>query len=145
MGLNDRDKTDINATKESRQAVASETGNPTAKESSNATKRSPDLRRRALIAGLATTPVLLSLSNRSAFGQNVDCSLLSSIILGGSVANLPPAVLNGQGWDHNNVPEHALENMYEAQNCNGNNASSVDTNGSSNRNPTGNPSGNSNP
>lgn len=105
MGLKERDKTDINATEESRQAMPSETENPLPKESLNVTNRSPDLRRRALIAGLATTPVLLSLTNRSALGQNVDCSLLSSIILGGSVHDLPP------GFDQKN-PDF-IENYYQ--------------------------------
>ena len=105
MGLKERDKTDINATEESRHAMPSETENPLPKESPNASNRSPDLRRRALIAGLATTPVLLSLTNRSALGQNVDCSLLSSIILGGSVHDLPP------GFDHKN-PDF-IENYYQ--------------------------------
>lgn len=108
MGLKERDKTDTTATQESRDAMPNETRNPMAKESPNPAKRSPDLRRRALIAGLATTPVLLSLTNRSALGQNVDCSLLSSIMLGGSVNDLPP------GFDHKN-PDYIKE-QYE-QHC----------------------------
>ena len=97
MGLNDRDKTDTNATEESRHTMASETKSPMGQESPKAKKSAPDLRRRALIAGLATTPVLLSLSSRSALGQaNVDCSLLYSVMLGGSIANLP------NGWDDKN-------------------------------------------
>jgi len=107
MGLKERDKTDTSTTQESRRALPNETGSLLAKESANATNRSPNLRRRALIAGLATTPVLLSLTNRSALGQNVDCSLLSSIILGGSVHDLPP------GFDHKN--EDFIENYYQTQ------------------------------
>ena len=105
MGLKERDKTGSNSTQESRGAMAKETASPMAKESQNSTNRSPNMRRRALIAGLATTPVLLSLTNRSALGQNVDCSLLSSIILGGSVNDLPP------GFDHKN-PDF-IENYYQ--------------------------------
>ncbi len=108
MGLKERDKTDTNATEESRQAMPNETGISTANESPNLTNRSPNMRRRALIAGLATTPVLLSLTSRSALGQNVDCSLLSSVMLGGSVENLP------NGWDHKN-PDYIKE-QYE-QHC----------------------------
>jgi len=137
MGIKNRDRTDINATQESRQTLAIETQNTTTKESPNATKGSPDLRRRALIAGLATTPVLLSLSSRSALGQaNVDCSLLSSIILGGSVHDLPP------GFDHKN--EDFIQNYYETHcveggepgtgNATGNSGAS----GNSNGNATGN-------
>jgi hypothetical protein len=136
MGLKERDKTDTNTTQESRQAMPNETGSHVAKESPNLTNRSPNLRRRALIAGLATTPVLLSLSSRSALGQsNVECSLLYSVMLGGSVANLPPALLNGQGWDQNNVPEHAIENMYEAHQCNDqSNTAAGNSNGNANGN-----------
>lgn len=142
MGLKERDKTDTIATEESRQAMSSETENPTAKESLKLTSRSPDLRRRALIAGLATTPVLLSLTNRSALGQNIDCSLLSSIILGGSVNDLPP------GFDHKN-PDF-IENYYQTHcveggengtgNATGNSGQTTNGTGSSN----GNASGNSN-
>lgn len=142
MGLNERDKTDTTATEESRQAMSSKSRNPLAKESPNATSHSPDLRRRALIAGLATTPVLLSLSSRSALGQNVDCSLLSSIILGGSVHDLP------NGWEHKG-PDF-VENYYQTHcveggengtgNATGN--SGQTTNGTGNSN--GNASGNSN-
>lgn len=142
MGLKERDKTETNATQESRQAMPDETGNSSAKESANSKNRSPDLRRRALIAGLATTPVLLSLTNRSALGQNVDCSLLSSIILGGSAHDLP------NGWDHKG-PDF-IENYYQTHcveggengtgNATGN--SGHTTNGTGNSN--GNASGNSN-
>ena len=142
MGFKERDKTDKTATEESRQAISNETANPLAKESPNATSRSPDLRRRALIAGLATTPVLLSLTNRSALGQNIDCSLLSSIILGGSVHDLP------NGWEHKG-PDF-IENYYQTHcveggengtgNATGN--SGHTTNGTGNSN--GNASGNSN-
>ena len=140
MGLKERDKTDANTTQESRQAMPSETGNPLAKESPNATNRSPDLRRRALIAGLATTPILLSLSNRSALAQNVNCSLLSSIILGGSVHDLP------NGWDNNNPG--FLEFKYQQQcveggengtgNATGNSGHTTNGTGNSNGNATGN-------
>ena len=100
MGFKERDDTATINTEQSRQVPA-----PTATEGSASTKNSPDLRRRALIAGLATTPVLLSLANRSAIGQNVDCSLLSSIILGGSVHDLPA------GFEHKN--EDFIQNYYQ--------------------------------
>lgn len=136
MGLNERDKTDTNASEESRQTTPNGTGNSAANEIPGSTNRSPDLRRRALIAGLAATPVLLSLTSRSALGQgNANCSLLYSVMLGGSVANLPPALLHGQGWDNNNVPPHAIENMYEAHACkDGGNAAGDAINANSNGN-----------
>jgi len=136
MGLKERDKTETNATQEPREAMPDENVGQVAKESLNLTNRSPNLRRRALIAGLATAPVLLSLTSRSALGQsNVECSLLYSVMLGGSVANLPPALLHGQGWDQNNVPEHAIENMYEAHQCkDGDNNAAVDSNGNASGN-----------
>lgn len=130
MGLKERDKTDTTATQESRDAMPNETRNPMAKESPNPAKRSPDLRRRALIAGLATTPVLLSLTNRSALGQNVDCSLLSSIMLGGSVNDLPP------GFDHKN-PDFT-ENYYQTHCVEGGEPGTGNATGNSGR------SGNSN-
>lgn len=109
MGMIERDKTDTNATQESREAMPNDTGNPLAKESAKSTNRAPDLRRRAFIAGLATTPVLLSLSSRSALGQaNVNCSLLYSVMLGGSVNDIP------NGWEHKN-PDY-LKEQYE-QHC----------------------------
>lgn len=129
MGLKERDKTDTTATQESRDAMPNETRSPMAKESPNPAKRSPDLRRRALIAGLATTPVLLSLTNRSALGQNVDCSLLSSIMLGGSVNDLPP------GFDYKN-PDF-IENYYQTH-CEGGEPGTGNATGNSGR------SGNSN-
>ena len=105
MGMNERDKTDTTTTEESRQSAANDAVTSSAKKSPKSTNRTPDLRRRALIAGLATTPVLLSLSSRSAFGQNVDCSLIHSITLGGSVHNLPA------GFDHKN--DGFIENYYQ--------------------------------
>ncbi len=128
MGPKQRDKTDTNATQESRQAMANETGIPV-NESPNLPKRSPDARRRALLAGLATTPVLLTLTNRSALGFNIDCSAFASLILGGSPSGLPEQV--------HNVPEHALQNMYEAQCKEG------DGPGNSNGNSNGNANGKS--
>jgi len=133
MGLRERDKTDTNPIQESRQAMPAETS-PMAKESPNPTNRAPDLRRRALIAGLATTPVLLSLSNRSALGQTVDCSLLSSIILGGSVNNLP------NGWEHKG-PEF-IENYYQTHCVEGGDPGTGNATGNTGR--TTNGTGNSN-
>jgi hypothetical protein len=100
MGSKERDNTNANSPQESR----AETGN-SAQDAAKATKDSPNLRRRLLIAGLASTPVLLSLTNRSALGQNVDCSLLQSVLLGGSVENLPP------GFEHKN--DGFIQNYYE--------------------------------
>jgi hypothetical protein len=134
MGLKERDKTDTTATEESRDAMPNETGSPMAKESPNPTHRSPDLRRRALIAGLAATPVLLSLTSRSALGQNVDCSLLSSIILGGSVNDLPP------GFDHKN-PDF-IENYYQTHCVEGGEPGTGNASGNSGRSTNG--TGNSN-
>jgi hypothetical protein len=134
MGLKERDKTDSNSTQESRGAMAKETASPMAKESHHSTNRSPDMRRRALIAGLATTPVLLSLTNRSALGQNVDCSLLSSIILGGSVNDLPP------GFDHKN-PDF-IENYYQTHCVEGGEPGTGNATGNSGRSTNG--TGNSN-
>ena len=130
MGQKERDNTDTNATEESRQAMPNETGTSTAKESPNLTNRSPNMRRRALIAGLAATPVLLSLTNRSALGQNVDCSLLSSIILGGSVHDLP------NGWEHKG-PDF-IENYYQTHCVEGGEPGTGNATGNSGR------SGNSN-
>ncbi len=108
MGMSERDKADKTTTQESRQERANKTELLLAKESPKSTNRTPDLRRRALIAGLATTPVLLSLPTRSALGQaNVNCSLLSSVMLGGSVNNIP------NGWEHKN-PDF-LKEQYEQQ------------------------------
>ncbi|MGH7810325.1 MAG: hypothetical protein ACREP5_08620, partial [Candidatus Binatia bacterium] len=67
-----------------------------------ASQGGPDSRRRALILGLATTPVLLSLMNRSALAQEINCSALASVILGGSAANLPAGLQQGQGGENNN-------------------------------------------
>ena len=138
MGLKERDKTDTIASQESRQAIPTETRSSTAKETPNPTNRSPDLRRRALIAGLATTPVLLSLTNRSALGQNVDCSLLSSIILGGSVSDLP------KGWEHKG-PDF-IENYYQTHCVEGGDPGTGNATGNSGRttNGTGGSNGNSN-
>ena len=131
MGRKERDKTDKPTTDESRQATPVESGNNdlVSKYPPNQTNRAPDLRRRALIAGLATTPILLSLTNRSALAQDINCSALASVILGGSAAYLPPG-LGGQGGENNNVPDHALQNMYDAK-CK-NEAHGGNTNGNSN-------------
>ena len=134
MGLKERDRTDPNSTQESRDSMAKETGSPMAEESPNSTNRSPNLRRRALIAGLAATPVLLSLTNRSALGQNVDCSLASSIILGGSVNDLPP------GFDHKN-PDF-IENYYQTHCVEGGEPGTGNATGNSGRSTNG--TGNSN-
>ena len=107
MGLNKDNAVDSNQLSD--QSMPHATGISTAEESPKSPNRSPDLRRRALIAGLATTPVLLSLTNRSALGQaNVNCSLLYSVMLGGSVNDLP------NGWEHKN-PDYIKE-QYE-QHC----------------------------
>lgn len=133
MGFKERDRTDDNTTDESRKAIPNSNGNSLNNEASMATKRSPDLRRRAIIAGLASTPVLLSLTNRSALGQgNVDCSLLNSIILGGSVHDLPP------GFDHKN--EDFLANVYQTQCVEGGENGTGNATGNSGQ--TGNASGN---
>ena len=138
MGLKERDKTDTNATEESRQAMPTTSGNPSDNEAPVSPNRSPDLRRRALIAGLASTPVLLSLTNRSALGQNVDCSLLSSIILGGSVHDLP------NGWEHKG-PDF-IENWYQTHCVEGGENGTGNATGNSGHttNGTGNTNGNSN-
>ena len=119
MGQNGRDTTDTHSIAEQQESlpVESEKVSSTSLDSTKRQERAPDPRRRLLIAGLVTTPILLTLMNRSALAATPECSALASVILGGSFANIPPALLNGQGWDHNNVPEHAIENMYEAQNC----------------------------
>ena len=137
MGLNQRDAADAN--QQSDETIPPATGISTAEECPNSPNRSPDLRRRALIAGLAATPVLMSLTNRSAFGQaNVDCSLLSSIILGGSVANLPP------GFEHKN--EDFIENYYQTHCVEGGENGTGNATGNSGQttNGTGNTSGNPN-
>ena len=134
MGFKKRDNTETTGTQESRDAIPQETGSPIAKESPNSTNRSPDMRRRALIAGLASTPVLLSLTSRSALGQNVDCSLLSSIILGGSVHDLPP------GFDHKN-PDF-IENYYQTHCVEGGEPGTGNATGNSGRSTNG--TGNSN-
>lgn len=128
MGLKERDKTDTTATQESRDAMPNETRSPMAKESPKLTSRSPDLRRRALIAGLATTPVLLSLTNRSALGQTVDCSLLSSVMLGGSVDGLPP----GLGHSEEAVRQNYEKYCAEGDEPNGNNGNSGSSGNSGN-------------
>src|SRR4030095_5697933 len=43
------------------------------------------LRRRALLAGLAATPVMLTIFGRSAFGQPINCSVAQSVIAGTSL------------------------------------------------------------
>jgi hypothetical protein len=68
-------------------------------------EKSPDSRRRILIAGLATTPILLTLMNRSALAQDINCSALASVILGGSVDNLPPGLTSAR----------ALQDLYDAK------------------------------
>ena len=106
--------------------------------SANQGQGAPDTRRRALIAGLATAPVLLSLTSRSALGFDIDCSAFASLVVGGSPTGLPEQV--------HNVPDHALQNMYEAQ-CKeggGPGGGTGNTNGNSNGNATGNATGNSN-
>jgi hypothetical protein len=140
MGQNGRDRNDMRATKEQRESTPFETKSEwsASTQSTNREGRSPDQRRRTLIVGLATTPVLLSLMNRSALAQDVNCSALASVILGGSAANLPPGLQHGQGGEHNNIPDHAIENMYDAK-CK-DEAHGGNTNGNSN----GNASGNSN-
>ena len=107
MGRNGIDTTDIPATEEHQESTPfeAEQDRSASPDSSNRQTSSPDRRRRALIVGLATTPILMSLSNRSALAQNVDCSALASIILGGSAANLPP------GFDHKN-PDF-IKNYYD--------------------------------
>lgn len=119
MGRNRPDTTDAHSIAEQQESlpVESEKVSSTSLDSTKRQERAPDPRRRLLIAGLVTTPILLTLMNRSALAATPECSALASVILGGSFANIPPALLNGQGWDHNNVPDHAIENMYEAQNC----------------------------
>jgi hypothetical protein len=145
MGRNERDRANDQAAQESRQAMPNTDGNSLTNESPMTTNRSPDLRRRALIAGLASTPVLLSLTNRSALGQgNVNCSLLYSVMLGGSVDNLP------NGFQHKN--EGFIENYYQTHcveggpngtgNATGNSGQTGHGTGNTNGNATGN-SGNS--
>jgi|GEM_PF-3632006 len=108
MGFKKRDD-GASETEESRQAAAPAAADSRKTEERLSANRSPDLRRRALIAGLATTPVLLSLTNRSALGQaNVNCSLLSSVMLGGSVHDLQ------NGWEHKG-PTY-IQEQYE-QHC----------------------------
>jgi hypothetical protein len=141
MGLRERDKTDTTASEESRQAMSIET-TPTAKESPNPTNRSPDVRRRALLAGLATTPVLLTLTNRSALGFNIDCSAFASLVSGGSPGGgLPP------GAEH--LPPDVLESQYRTQcldgeNGTGNASGNSGQTGNATNTPSGNASGNSN-
>jgi len=107
MGRNRRDTSDTLATKQHQESMPFEPGKgfTTSLKLDNSQSSSPDRRRRALIVGLATTPILLSLSSRSAMAQQVNCSALSSIILGGSAGELPP------GFDHKN-PDF-LQNYYD--------------------------------
>jgi hypothetical protein len=110
MGFKERDNTATINTEQSRPTPAPDAAILNSPERAASINRSPDLRRRALIAGLATTPVLLSLANRSAMGQNVDCSLLSSIILGGSVHDLPPGFAHkNDGFIDNYYQTHCVE------------------------------------
>ena len=46
-------------------------------------------RRRALLAGLAAVPVLLTLKSQSAFAQEADCSIILSIKLDGAYSQHP--------------------------------------------------------
>ena len=46
-------------------------------------------RRRALLAGLAAVPVLLTLKSQSAFAQAPDCSIILSITLDGAYSQHP--------------------------------------------------------
>lgn len=135
MGQNGRDTTDTHSSAEQQESLPVESAkvSPMSLDSTNRRERAPDPRRRILIAGLATTPILLTLMNRSALAQDVTCSALASVVLGGSLANLPPALLNGQGWDHNNVPEHAIENMYEAHQCKDGGNTNSNSNSNSNK------------
>ncbi len=133
MGLDKRDQTATRATEESRQAKPTDSS---AVDASGKKNSSPDLRRRALIAGLATTPVLLSLTNRSALGQaNVNCSLLYSVMLGGSVHDLP------NGWEHKG-PNY-IQEQYEQHCVEGGEPGTGNATGNSGGNTTnGNPGGN---
>jgi hypothetical protein len=133
MGRNRPDTTDTHSTAEQQESlpVESEKVSPTSLESTKRQERAPDPRRRVLIAGLATTPILLTLMNRSALAQDINCSALASVILGGSAANLPPGLLNGEGGDNNNVSPEVLQKIIDAR-CNGN--ASGNANGNANGN-----------
>jgi hypothetical protein len=85
--------------------LESERGRSTLTNPSNLQEKSPDHRRRILVAGLATTPILLTLMNRSALAQDINCSALASVILGGSVDNLPPGLTSAR----------ALQDLYDAK------------------------------
>ena len=143
MGRNGRDASDTHATEKHQHSTPLEVerAGSASTNSPNHHEISPDPRRRILIAGLATAPILLTLMNRSALAQDVNCSALASVILGGSLANLPPGLGGGEGGLNNNVPEQALQNYYDAK-CkdegNGGNVSSGSSTGSSSGNPTGN-------
>ena len=135
MGLNERDIKATKTTEESRQAKTNDSANPATNDAPKSTSRSPDLRRRALIAGLAATPVLLSLTNRSALGQaNVNCSLLYSVMLGGSVHDLP------NGWEHKG-PNY-IQEQYEQHCVEGGEPGTGNATGNSGHTTNGNASGN---
>lgn len=141
MGQQGRGNSDVPTKNKARQTTPLDsTADPVnSRAPSNQDLGTPDRRRRALIAGLATTPVLLSLMNRSVLAQEINCSALASVVLGGSAANLPPGLGGGEGGINNNVPDHAIQNMYDAQ-CK-DEAQGGNTNGNTN----GNASGNGNP
>ena len=137
MGRDGRGNSEVGNKNKSRQTTPLDPGTDRATSGSpNQDRGSPDRRRRALIAGLATTPVLLSLTNRSALGFDVNCSAFGSLILGGSPHGLPDEI--------NVVPDHALQNMYEAQCKDGGSTSNIGATGNSQGNSHGNASGNSN-
>jgi hypothetical protein len=115
MGQLGRENSDALKSDESGQATAREKNTDLKASQGSSRQGGPDSRRRALILGLATTPVLLSLMNRSALAQEINCSALASVVLGGSAANLPAGLGGGEGGENNNVPDHAIQNMYDAQ------------------------------
>jgi hypothetical protein len=139
MGQHGRETSDALKSDESGQATPREKNADLKASRGSASQGGPDSRRRALVLGLATTPVLLSLMNRSALAQEINCSALASVVLGGSAANLPAGLGGGEGGENNNVPDHAIQNMYDAQ-CKDEGQGSGNTNGNS----SGNASGNSN-
>lgn len=115
MGQHGRETSDALISDEPGQATAREKNADLKASRGSLGQDRPDSRRRALILGLATTPVLLSLMNRSALAQDINCSTLASVVLGGSAANLPAGLGGGEGGENNNVPDHAIQNMYDAQ------------------------------
>ena len=138
MGQHGRETSGAQKSDESGQMTPREKNADLRASRGSASQDGPDSRRRALILGLATTPVLLSLMNRSALAQEINCSALASVVLGGSAANLPAGLGGGEGGENNNVPDHAIQNMYDAQ-CKdegqgGNTNINTSTNASGNRN-----------